>query len=220
MMGSAAFLAPEICTSPSSGRPPRMRSLSTGAPLLRRQRSHRQRMDLLAHAIPEGPVHELVALHAVLTSKIGRDDQRLEMLAVTDHLQVIAGQPGGDALLDAVGGNHSVPELVAGFQKPESERGYGEEEARDYREARARREIGHPEDAIAEAIHHIEERVGVRQALPEGRQRMDRIEHAREEREGHDDEILERGQLVDPVGQNARYQAKRAEETRAAQPAR
>ena len=29
MIGSAAFFAPDTATSPSSGRPPRMRSLST-----------------------------------------------------------------------------------------------------------------------------------------------------------------------------------------------
>src|SRR5258706_314274 len=54
MIGSAAFFAPEMRTSPSSGTPPRMRSLSTGAPFLRRQLAHRERVELLAHAIDHG----------------------------------------------------------------------------------------------------------------------------------------------------------------------
>src|SRR5204863_9561194 len=85
MIGSAAFFAPETRTSPSSGRPPRMRSLSTGAPLLRRERAHRERVDLLAHAIAERGVDELVALHPVAAGELLRDDERLEVLAVARH---------------------------------------------------------------------------------------------------------------------------------------
>src|SRR2546425_12491445 len=77
MIGSAAFFAPETRTSPSSGRPPRMRSLSTGAPLLRRERAHRQRVDLLAHALAERGVDELVALHPAAAGEFGGDDERL-----------------------------------------------------------------------------------------------------------------------------------------------
>src|SRR5512140_2961477 len=67
MIGSAAFLAPEMRTSPESGTPPRIRSLSmvlffrrSGAPLLRSQGLHRQRMDFLAHALTQGLIHALV----------------------------------------------------------------------------------------------------------------------------------------------------------------
>src|SRR6478609_6173875 len=101
MMGSAAFFAPEIGTSPSSRLPPRMRSLSTRAPLLGRERAHGKGVDLLAHALAQRPVDELVALHAALAGEGARHDQRLEMLAVADDLQVLAGEAGGDALLDA-----------------------------------------------------------------------------------------------------------------------
>src|SRR5438445_11684553 len=98
MIGSAAFFAPETRTSPSSGRPPRMRSLSTGAPFLRREGAHRQRVDLFAHALAERRIDQLVALHAAAAGEFGGDDERLEMLAVARHLDVLAGEPGRDPL--------------------------------------------------------------------------------------------------------------------------
>src|SRR5882672_1230561 len=82
MIGSAAFFAPDTRTSPSSGRPPRMRSLSTGFPLLRSQRAHRQCVDFLAHALAERRVNELMALHPIASGELLGNDQRLEVLAV------------------------------------------------------------------------------------------------------------------------------------------
>src|SRR6185503_16770332 len=87
MMGSAAFLAPETLSSPESGRPPVMTSLSTALAALRRplrgsKRHHRERVDFLAHAIAERRVDELVPLHAALALERRAHDQRLEMLAV------------------------------------------------------------------------------------------------------------------------------------------
>src|SRR5262245_13830955 len=78
MIGSAACFAPEIRASPSSDRPPRMRSLSTGLPLLRGQRAHRQRVDFLAHALAERRVNQLVPLHAITAGELAGNDQRLE----------------------------------------------------------------------------------------------------------------------------------------------
>src|SRR5438128_2491918 len=111
MIGSAAFFAPETRTSPSSGRPPRMRSLSTGAPFLRREGAHRQRVDLFAHALAERRIDQLVALHAAAAGEFGGDDERLEMLAVARHLDVLAGEPGRDPLLDAFRRNHQCLSL-------------------------------------------------------------------------------------------------------------
>src|ERR1044072_6015985 len=101
MIGGAAFFAPETCASPSSATPPRMRSLSIRAPLLRRQGTHREGVDFLAHAIAERRIDELVALHAVAAGELIRDHQRLEVLAVADHLDMLAGERGLDRLLDA-----------------------------------------------------------------------------------------------------------------------
>src|SRR6201996_2073770 len=143
--GSAAFLAPEIVTSPWRRRPPRIRSLSmvgvrlgkrvdgpdgasararpkgrAGAsmrmaggvaaeralagPLGRRQRLHRQRVDLLAHAVAERGIHALVAADAHQAFEFRRHDGGEEMSAVALHLEVIAGESVGDVALDVLGG--------------------------------------------------------------------------------------------------------------------
>src|SRR5205807_3767153 len=92
MIGSAAFFAPETRTSPSSERPPWMRSLSTGAPLLRRERAHGQRVDLLAHALAERRIDQLVALHAAAAGEFGGDDERLEMQAAASNNDLLGGE--------------------------------------------------------------------------------------------------------------------------------
>src|SRR5512146_691377 len=106
MIGSAAFFAPETRISPSSGPPPVMRSLSTGAPLLRRQGAHRQRVDLLAHSAAERAVHELVALHPAAAFALARHDQSLEVLPVARDLEVLAREARRNALLDAFRRHH------------------------------------------------------------------------------------------------------------------
>src|SRR3954464_1314713 len=116
MMGSAAFLAPEMRTSPSSGRPPRMRSLSTGPPLLGCERAHREGVNLLAHAFPERRVNQLVSLHAVAAAELGGNDQRLEVLSVADHLDMLAGKARFDPVLDAVRRDHQYLSLKPDFR--------------------------------------------------------------------------------------------------------
>src|SRR5688572_32617177 len=106
MIGRAAFFAPDTAISPSSGRPPLMRSLSTGFPLLRRQGAHRQRMDLLAHALAQRRVHQLVALHVAAAGELARDDQRLEVLPVARYFDMLAGEAAFDARLDAFRCDH------------------------------------------------------------------------------------------------------------------
>src|SRR3990172_782692 len=118
MIGRAEFFAPETRTSPSSGRPPAIRSLSTGAPLQRGQGAHRERVDLHAHSFAQRRVHQLMALHAALAFKRTRDDQRLEMLPLADHLDMRAGEARLDAALDAFRrdqrGGLLLPSAVAG----------------------------------------------------------------------------------------------------------
>src|SRR5687768_5407249 len=106
MIGRAAFLAPDTRASPRSSRPPVILSLSTGAPLLRRDGTHGKRVDLLAHALAERRVHHLVALHAAAPGEAGADHQRLEVLAVADHLDMLAGQACLDAGFYAVWRHH------------------------------------------------------------------------------------------------------------------
>src|SRR5688500_14893005 len=106
MIGSAAFFAPETCTSPSSGRPPVIFSLSTGLPLVRRQGPHGKRVDFLAHALAERAIDQLVALDAAFAGELRRDDHGLEVLAVADDFDVLAGESALDAALHAFGSDH------------------------------------------------------------------------------------------------------------------
>src|SRR5512135_2754704 len=136
MIGSTAFFAPEIATSPSSGKPPLMRSLSTGAPLRGRERAHRQRVDLLAHALAERGVHQLVALHAAAPLELARHDERREMLTVTAHLEVLAGEPGCNSLPDAFSRHHFLsPHLVAVPEQRERARRHQREAYTDHDQA-------------------------------------------------------------------------------------
>src|SRR5262245_58461184 len=81
--GRAAFFAPEMLTSPSSGAPPTIASLSTRSPFFGGEGLHRQRMDFRAHAIAQRLVDALVLLDAALAAKLAAHDERLEMLTVT-----------------------------------------------------------------------------------------------------------------------------------------
>src|ERR1700752_2556111 len=81
-IGSAAFLAPEMRTSPSSGTPPWICSLSTtripaagrGGRFLRTQHLHGESVDLATHARAERAVDELVALQGALAFELRGDD--------------------------------------------------------------------------------------------------------------------------------------------------
>src|SRR5690606_11559376 len=73
-IGSAAFLAPEIATSPFRGRPPWISSLSIvlqGFVFGRRQRAHRQCVDLGAHAVAQRLVDRLMACQRALALEDG-----------------------------------------------------------------------------------------------------------------------------------------------------
>src|SRR5688500_8363171 len=116
-IGSAAFLAPATRTSPESGTPPRMESFcmvisapgpggSAGGPFLGRVGLHRERMDLLAHPVPERRVHELVLAHAIQARKGRAHDHRIEMRAIPVHLEVRAVQALADGRCDRAGVDH------------------------------------------------------------------------------------------------------------------
>src|SRR5437879_550900 len=90
MMGSAAFLAPEMRTSPRNGPLPRILSLSMarafhGGPGIGCQRLHGERVDFFAHAIAQRRVHQLVLLHFGQARKTLADDDRFEVMAVAAH---------------------------------------------------------------------------------------------------------------------------------------
>ena len=103
-IGSAAFLAPETRTSPSSGAPPSMTSLSIACassgyagrasprPFVRRERRHRQRMDLLAHAVAQRRVDQLVARTRAGRRIRALTISALEVLAVAADFDPVAGK--------------------------------------------------------------------------------------------------------------------------------
>ena len=63
-------------------------------------------MYFLAHAIPQRPVDRLVLLDPGLAAEFRAYDHRLEMLAVADHLDVIAREAVLDVRPDLFGGDH------------------------------------------------------------------------------------------------------------------
>ena len=89
-IGSVAFLAPEMRTSPSSAMPPVICSLSTPGeflldarrPLLRREGFDRQRVDLASHALAERPVDQLMARQRPQALEFGSDQARRKVRVV------------------------------------------------------------------------------------------------------------------------------------------
>src|SRR6266436_6792175 len=104
-----------------------------------------------------------------------------------------------------------VPQLVSASEHDQRQPGDRSEKSRDYGEALERVHVRNAEESVAEAVDHVEERVEMRKPLPEGRERMDRIEHARKEGQRHDEKILERSDLVDLFGPDAGHHPERAQ---------
>src|SRR5271168_1505248 len=98
-IGSVAFLAPEMRISPSSAMPPWICNLSTSLPciFIRRERLQRQSMNFVAHSLPQGGVHQLMALYGPPAGECGRDHHGLEMhIVVAFHQRMAAGQASLD----------------------------------------------------------------------------------------------------------------------------
>src|SRR5258708_32210411 len=80
-IGSVAFLAPEMRTSPSRGTPPWICSLSML--ILRgffgRQRLDRQGVYLATHELPQRAEHKLLTGHTLQLPQLARDDVRDKM---------------------------------------------------------------------------------------------------------------------------------------------
>src|SRR6516162_1846979 len=105
-IGSVAFFAPEMRTSPSRLTPPWICSLSTSAlpGLFGGERLDRQRVDLPSHALPERAVHELMAREAAQLRELARHDARGEVGAIVRiDLHLRTGQPGTDETCNFVG---------------------------------------------------------------------------------------------------------------------
>ena len=90
----------------------------------------------------------------------------------------------------------SAPDFVTRLQEVQRQTCNGRECTKQQTKTQPRRDIAHPKKAIAKSIDHVKERVQVADLLPNQGQRMNRIEHARQEGHGHDHKILERRQLI------------------------
>src|SRR5574343_88738 len=104
-MGRAAFLAPDMATSPERALPPSINSLSTlGAPFFRGQGLEGEGMQFPGGQLfLQGLVNTLLALHTILADEFAAHDDGLEMLAVTVEVEVVAGHAGEDEVLDVFG---------------------------------------------------------------------------------------------------------------------
>src|SRR5678815_5359913 len=100
-MGSVAFFAPEMRTSPSRATPPWICSLSTRRDFLRGQRFDRQRMNIAAHEIAERAVDDLMPSKAPFSGEFRRHDARGEMrVVVRFDVDLRAREPGADEFCD------------------------------------------------------------------------------------------------------------------------
>src|SRR5690606_14099614 len=82
-------------------------------------------------------------------------------------------------------------QLVAPREHRQGERREYHETQAHHAERKPGRGVRLTEETVAEPVDHEEERVEMRHVLPELRQRVDRVEHARQHRERHDQEVLE-----------------------------
>src|SRR5215213_5132501 len=103
-IGSAAFFAPEIGTSPSSLTPPSMISLSTRLrlPLFRRHRLHGKRVNIFAHALAQRRVHELVLAHFRKSPKLRAHNDRFKVAPIACNFDVVALEAFFDPLPDEI----------------------------------------------------------------------------------------------------------------------
>src|SRR5205823_14846854 len=106
----------------------------------------------------------------------------------------------------------SVPKLVSALEQKQRQRGQAEAENSHDDEARLRRDVGEPEKAVTKAVDHIEEGMEMQQGLPEGRQVVDGVEHAEQERERHEQKLQEGREWVEFIACDAGDQAQRSED--------
>src|ERR1700738_1199516 len=102
-IGSGAFLAPEMRTSPSRGTPPWICSLSMLAVrrLFGRQCLDRQGVNLATHELAQRAVDQLVAGHALQLRKLARDDARGKMgVVIRLHAHLCSGEARADQPCD------------------------------------------------------------------------------------------------------------------------
>src|SRR5215211_3269417 len=97
----------------------------------------------------------------------------------------------------------SVLEAVSGLENPPCHGEADGQEQERHGEAQGDADVGRLEEAPAEAADEVDDRIGERDFLPEGRQHADRIEGAAKEGERRQDEERHELQLLEAVGPDA-----------------
>src|SRR5216684_3882874 len=104
-----------------------------------------------------------------------------------------------------------VPQPVTALEHRERHSGNRSQKSPHDGQTPKRVDVRDAEEAVAESVNHVEKRVEMREPLPEGGERMDRVEHPRKKGERHDEEVLEGGDLVDFLGPDSCNHPERAE---------
>src|SRR5438552_5608151 len=104
-----------------------------------------------------------------------------------------------------------MPQSVTALEHRERDCGNHAQKGRHDGQAPKRVDVRNAEKTVAEPVNHVEKRVEMRDPLPERGERMNRVEHSRKKSEGHDEEVLEGGDLVDFLSPDSRDHIERAQ---------
>src|SRR5579859_2470322 len=105
-------------------------------------------------------------------------------------------------------------QAVAGLEDPPDAAEAGDEEERRHAKAHADVDVGDLEEAPAKAADQVDDGIEERDGLPGGRQDVDRVERAAEERERRDDEHRDELQLLEAARPDADDETEQAESHR------
>jgi hypothetical protein len=71
-------------------------------------------VNFLSHAVTKGPVYQLVALNAGFAVECGAHNHGFEVLPIAHHFDMLAFEPGVDALFYTIWCNHLIPRVKIG----------------------------------------------------------------------------------------------------------
>src|SRR3954469_18578627 len=108
-------------------------------------------------------------------------------------------------------GNPYGCQLLPTRKQPLAPRQQRQAHAGDHREGDPRAHVGDAQEAVADRLHDVEERIDVGELLPRGSQAGDGVEDAAEEGEGEDDDVVDEARMVEGLGIDADDRAEGSE---------
>jgi hypothetical protein len=99
-------------------------------PFGRRERLHRQSVDLLAHSIAQRLIDALMSGHAVGAFKLGRDDGGKKVAPVALDLDMLTHESVSDETLDFVGGGIRHDAVILAERRAAAEQEHSDTEER------------------------------------------------------------------------------------------